>query len=299
MMRVFCPFPHWWAILTRLSLRSLILPALCLALGATYVWAQATDQSIDVPIGGSAYTITAADFGFDDIINTGASDTIMTVGSLPALGNLRRYTRGRVVTLRVGSLTDGDTSVSAFFETGFNGLDGAGSDNRLDYTPPADAVSVAAGYASFAFYISTDGSTDTMATMTINLVGASMPTTATGAPEIAATDTHRIRASITGVTDLNGIDVGTLSWQWQQADAPVSGVPDTGDYIDIKDATSSSLFAPTAAQLSRYVRACVSFKDQSPTPASEGPLCSIGILVTELPSEIRLRLRLFLEGPLR
>ncbi len=294
MMRVLRPFPHWRTALTRLSLRSLILPALCLALGATYVWAQATDQSIDVPIGGNAYTITAADFGFDDI-TAGSALTIMTVGSLPALGNLQRYTGGNPANLRLAS----DPNASTFFETGLGGLDGAGSDDRLDYTPPADAVSVAAGYASFAFHISTDAITDTMATMTINLVGASTPTTATGAPTIFATDTHQIRASITGVTDLNGIDVGTLSWQWQQADAPVSGVPETGDYIDIKDATSSSLFAPTAAQLSRYVRTCVSFKDQSPTPASEGPLCSIGILVTELPSEIRLRLRLFLEGPLR
>ncbi len=296
MMRVFRPFPHWWAILTRLSLRSLILPALCLALGATYVWAQATDQSIDVPIGGSAYTITAADFGFDDIINTGAVNTSMTVGSLPALGNLRRYRNGQTANLHVGSLTDGNSNVSLFLETFLGGAD---SDDRLDYTPPADAVSVAAGYASFAFYISTDGITSTLATMTINLVGASTPTAATGAPTIAATDTHRIRASITGVTDLNGIDVGTLSWQWQQADAPVSGVPETGEYSEIKDATSSSLFAPTAAQLGRYVRACVSFKDQSPTPASEGPLCSVGTEVEELPPDIRLRLRLFLEGPLR
>ncbi len=293
MMRVFRPFPHWWAILTRLSLRSLILPALCLALGVTWAQAQtAQDRSVDIPIDSDGHPLRLADFG---PTSSASGIVIIKIKSLPARGSLQRYSSGIPVLLVVGDFIHGNTS---FFT--FSTLGGADADDRLEYRPPANAGSPATGYDSFVFHYSVDsGFTATTATMTINLVGASMPTTATGAPTIAATDTHRIRASITGVTDLNGIDVGTLSWQWQQADAPVSGVPDTGDYIDIKDATSSSLFAPTAAQLSRYVRACVSFKDQSPTPASEGPLCSIGILVTELPSEIRLRLRLFLEGPLR
>ncbi len=214
--------------------------------------------------------------------------------SLPARGNFQRYSNGNPAAIIPGIIDD--HQATHFFADAFGG---AGSDDRLEYRTPADAVSIATGYTSFIYQHSADGGiTRTMFTMTINLAGASTPTAASGAPTIAATDTHRIRASITGVTDRNGIDVGTLSWQWQQAAAPASGVPETDDYDDIEDATSS-LFAPTAAQLSRYVRTCVSFKDQSPTPASEGPLCSAGLRVTELPSEIRLRLRLFLEGPLR
>ncbi len=122
---------------------------------------------------------------------------------------------------------------------------------------------------------------------------ATIPTAATGTPTITAA--AGIRASIDGVTDVNGIDVGTLQWQWQQADTPM------GNYGDIADAPSSDFFAPQAEQVGKYVRACVSFMDELAMPEQEGPLCSAGVLVTEanLVRELRLRLRLFLEGPLR
>ncbi len=283
--QIFDTAPRCWrTTMTRLSRRSLILLILPLALGATYVYAQATDQSVNVPIGGSTYYFTAADFG----LTSGA----VRFFSHPANGRLIDI-RNNIMVALAG---DGDGQTFAYFA--FD-LTGTANSQGVSYTPPATAISVANGYDSFTFSILTGG-VDTMATMTINLVGASTQTAATGAPKITtATDTHRISASITGVTDLNGIDVGTLSWQWQQADAPASGVPAPSDYIvDIEDATSS-LFAPTAAQLGRYVRACVSFMDQHDTPEPEGPLCSAGTRVTELPPDIRLRLRLFLEGPLR
>ncbi len=271
--------------LTRLSRRLLILLILPLALGATHVYAQATDQSVDVPIGGGTYYFTAADFG----LTSGA----VLVFSYPA--------NGRLIDIRTNIMValagDGDGQTFIYLASD---LTGTSSSQGVSYTPPVTAISVANGYDSFTFAIQTGG-VDSKATMTINLIGALAQTAASGAPAIAtATDTHRISASITGVTDLNGIDVSTLSWQWQQADAPASGVPAPSAYSDIAGATYSSDFAPTAAQLGRYVRACVSFKDQFSMPASEGPLCSTDAhQVTQLPPDIRLRLRLFLEGPLR
>ncbi len=261
------------------------LLALCLALGATQANAQAQASSVNVPIGG-AYVFKRTDFG--------------GFGSGRSLFLYTQPTHGRVFdvslneNLAVSGVDDG------FLDTYFWGdFSGSGGTGDIEYRPPTAAISDVNGYDSFIFVI-LRGGVETTATMTINMVGASTQTAATGAPKITtATDTHRISASITGVTDLNGIDVGTLIWQWQQADAPASGVPAPIAYIvDIEDATSS-LFAPTAAQLGRYVRACVSFMDQHDTPEPEGPLCSAGTRVTELPPDIRLRLRLFLEGPLR
>ncbi len=262
-----------------------MLLALCLALGANRADAQARDSSVDIVLGSGSYTFVLADF-------SGFASGSLSFVSYPERGTLTRG-NGQDLAAHVSSATR-DAHVAFFFPSDFEKP--LGNHSRSRYAPPADAISVTPGYTSFIFNIR-DGRTSSTATMTINLAGADTQMAASGAPTIAATDTGRIRASITGVTDPNGIDVGTLSWQWQQADAPVSGVPKTGDYIDIKDATSSSLFAPTAAQLSRYVRTCVSFKDQFSMSESEGPLCSDGILVDNL--SLRLRLRLFLEGPLR
>ncbi len=261
------------------------LLALCLALGATRADAQIRDTSVDIVLGSGSYTFVLADFpGFTD---GGA----LSFESLPDRGTLLRGD-GRSF---VGRLGHSNPQGQQFFVDNFASTLGR---DRFEYIPPDDAISVAAGFASFRFsnLIITNV---TMATMTINLVGASTQTAASGAPRIAATDTHQISASIAGVTEPNGVNVGTLSWQWQQAAAPASGVPAPSAYIvDIEDATSS-LFAPTAAQLGRYVCACVSFMDQFSMPASEGPLCSDGRRVTQLPPDIRLRLRIFLEGPLR
>ncbi len=281
--------PHRRSAMTRRSLCPLALLVLCLTLGATRADAQtpAQDSSVDVEIG-KTYHFRASDF-------TGLRELItLSLESLPR-GTVTDH-RGRLIETDELGATNPQGKVFFFGDL----VD----DEGPRYTPPADAISIATGYTSFIFNFResvNEVAVTTMAIMTINLVGASTQTAATGAPTIAATDTHRISASIAGVTDPNGVDVGTLSWQWQQADAPASGVPATSAYIDIPGATSSSLFAPTAAQLSRYVRACVSFKDQFSMPASEGPLCSADAhQVTQLPPpDIRLRLRLFLEGPLR
>ncbi len=285
--QIFDTAPRCWrTTMTRLSRRSLILLILPLALGATQANAQAQASSVNVPIGG-AYVFKRTDFG-----GFGSTHGTLYLYSQPTHGRVFNVSLNRDVDV----LGDDDGGDAHFWSADFTGSGGTGT---MEYRPPAAAVSVVNGYDSFIFETRSFGN-HIRATMTINLVGASTQTDASGAPKITtATDTHRISASITGVTDLNGIDVGTLSWQWQQADAPASGVPAPSDYIvDIEDATSS-LFAPTAAQLGRYVRACVSFMDQHDTPEPEGPLCSAGTQVTELPPDIRLRLRLFLEGPLR
>ncbi len=240
----------------------------------------AEDSSVDVPIGGN-YNFTISDFPYRD--DDGDAFNAVIVQSLPSTGTLTR--------------ADG-ISVAPLDAIPFFAF-------RLAYAPPADGISVTSGYASFTYIVAVgDGLiisgpnsdySDTV-TMTIDLVSASTQTAAAGAPTITAD--AGITASIAGVTDINGIDISTLIWRWQQADTPM------GAYGDIAGATSSDFFAPQTEQLDKYVRACVSFMDQFDTPAQEGldgSLCSDGELVTEanLVPEVRLRLRLFLEGPLR
>ncbi len=262
------------------------LLALSLTLGATQANAQtAQDSSVNVPLGGS-HLFVLADFpGFPQ-------DTSLYFETYPDRGTL---TRGDG-----GDLADnvGLHEQTAFFGT-FDFANPPGNHLRFRYAPPADAISIATGYTDFTFIFQSDRSS---AIMTINLVSASTQMAASGAPTVT-TATGMIRASIAGVTENNGINVDTLSWQWQQADAPANGAPAADAYADIAGvaatAVTASNFAPFPADVDKYVRACVSFKDQFSAPASEGPLCSIGAQVTEDHVPVRLRLRLFLEGPLR
>ncbi len=266
------------------------------ALGVTCAYAapiMVRDASVAVVIG-SSYTFRVADFPFED-----------ADGDL--LGGLHIESDTEHGTLKnrvVSAFPARPNNISSVIQ-----LD----QGHIVYTPSTAAISVTNSYDSFTYRLTVgvgvltsgpDKQVSDIVTMTINLVSASTQTAAAGAPTITAA--AGITASIAGVTDRNGIDVDTLSWQWQQADAPPGGADTPADsaYSDIADAASSDFFAPRAAQVGRYVRACVSFMDQHDTPAQEGlegSLCSAGHRVTEanLVPEVRLRLRLFLEGPLR
>ena len=159
------------------------------------------------------------------------------------------------------------------------------------YTPPADAISVASNYDSFMFAGGSASNAPT-GTVTINMVGASTQMSATGAPTVTAASgpTYNtgvpMTASVVGVVEPNGIAVSTLSWQWQQADAPASGVPMASAYSDIAGATAtgttSSDFTPLAAHEGKYIRVCASFMDQFSTAASE-ERCTAGSLVANVP----------------
>ena len=78
------------------------------------------------------------------------------------------------------------------------------------------------------------------------------------------------------------MDTSTLSWQWQSAAAADGGAaPADGDYAAIAEATAAT-FTPLQAHVGMYIRVCASFMDQHSTPASEGPLCSDGTVITEV-----------------
>ncbi len=284
--------PHRRSAMTRRSLCSLTMLALCLALGATRADAQIRDTSVDVVIGSGSHTFVLADF-------PGFTRSSLNFESLPDRGTLRKG-NGVAIT-RIGNQ---HPQGQFYFVGDFSAA--AGSDDRFKYVLPDDAISVATpGFTSFRF-ANIVGDDIHMATMTINLVGASAQMAATGAPTITAMDTGRISASIAGVTEPNSIDVGTLIWQWQQAAAPASGTgtPMGSAYSNIPGATATGVispnFAPLAAHVGKFVRACVSFKDQFSPPASSGPLCSTDShRVTEDNLPTHLLLRIFLEGPLR
>ncbi len=257
------------------------LLTLCLALGANWANAQAQDSRIDVPVGNDMHIFDATDFG----ARLGNSVTFI---SRPTYGRLIDLSDNNMVEIR-GDVLAGEPG-DVFFAHELNGEnDGSGA----AYTLPADAISVANGYDSFAFSIEAGG-VSTEAIMTINLVGASTQMAASGAPTVAAAMGHTaynvgvpLTASITGVTELNGINVETLAWKWQQADAPASGAPMASAYSDIAGATAtgaaSSDFTPLVAHAGKYIRVCAAFMDQFSTPAASGDLCSTGSQVTNAP----------------
>ena len=254
---------------------------LSLALGATQANAQvqAQDSSVDVTLGSSSYRFVLADF-------PGFTKGALSLETLPDRGTITRGD-GRDLSARLGW---SNPQAQFFFHGDFT--DPRGPRNWFQYTPPADAISVTTGYTSFIFNFR-ENAVNSMATMTINLVGASSQMNATGAPTVAATTgtayntSVPLTATITGVTDPNGINVSTLSWQWQQADAPATGVPATSAYSDIEGAVTtgvtSSDFTPLVAHAGKYIRVCASFMDQFSTPASEQK-CSTGSLVNDAPT---------------
>ncbi len=286
------------------------LLALSLALGATCVWAQtggipaAQDTSIDVRIGSSAYEFRLNDFAFKDANGNTANRNsfVVEVVTLPAHG---------ILVKRNATVIRSNHTGSVFLPGDFGDQNLA---NPL-WVPPFDAISVTPAYTSFTYrgYSFNDVDTDSLhGTITINLVGASSQLSPTGAPTVTggtgtsyAVNTP-LTASIYGVADRNGIDTSTLAWQWEQADIPSSGtsVVSEGDYSPIQGTATtgglSSGFTPRAEHVGKYLRVCASFKDQHSTPKGEEQ-CGIGLPVegTSSGSSLRLRLRLFLEGPLR
>ncbi len=263
----------------RVATGAATLCLLTLALGATQANAQAADTSVDVAIGSSGYALKKTDFG-------GFASQSLVVYNQPTHGRLFDTTLREDVRVRAAGFQFSDLSV--YFAISF--ADGAGP---VEYRPPATAISVVNGYDSFIFELHDSNGDTTTATMTIDLVGASTQMAAGGAPTVTAamgTTAYNtgvpLTASITGVTDPNGIDVATLKWQWKQADVTGIGANAISAYSDIAGATAtgvtSSGFTPLAAQAGKYLRVCASFMDQFSTPAS-AVRCSTGVLVTNVP----------------
>ncbi len=247
----------------------------------------AQDGFINVPMGAtmaSPYAFKASDFPFAD--EDGDDLASVTLESLPASGALRNGSAAAMAddTIAVADIAD------------------------LTYYP-ASGQSAQSSYATFRFNVTDNGDDPAgtnnasvrIATLTINLI-TSDPTDATGAPTVTAalaTDTAYLQdiplaASADGIIEPNGINRGSIRWQWQSAPAPDSGAPMDNAYAAITGATDV-IFTPRQAHAGRYIRACASFTDSIGT--AEGPLCSADARVVA--TALRLRLRVFLEGPLR
>ena len=175
------------------------------------------------------------------------------------------------------------------------------ADGELGYYP-ADGAESQDDYARFTYNV-TDSGTDNgsalstnNAVITINLVPPG-PVTASGAPTVTAAgiayaEDTRIVAGIDGIREPNGINEGTLAWQWQLAAADNGAPPaaDSAAWSDITNAgttaTPSVSFTPRQAHVGRYLRVRVTFTDTAiddegrPSPTNEGPLYSVPGLVT-------------------
>ena len=226
----------------------------------------ATNNTVTVPNNASAdspYTFSDADFTFND--EDGDNLVSITLASFPAVGTLRV---GEEVAGNIGQMVSrADIPTISYY--------------------PAANQSPNPNYASFRFNVTDDGGgpggdtdadrTSNAATITISLAVPD-PVAPTGIPAITGTAEQKatLTAGTGTVADANGINQATIAWQWQQA-APASGggapAADSTDWADIADATIVT-FAPTQAQVARYVRVCMTFMDNHSTPTSEGPLCS-------------------------
>ena len=178
-----------------------------------------------------------------------------------------------------GTLTLDATAVSR------NQIIPAASIGTLVYKPPEDASSAtynyynyAYNYTSFSFMVDDgNGMASTQsADMRITL-SAPTQTPATGAPTITAADDtdlnmygpnegSTLTATTDGITDPDGINTDTLSWQWKQAASA------NGTFTDIAGATNAE-FIPLQAHVGKYLRVCASFQDNFGPPTDEGPLC--------------------------
>ncbi len=239
----------------------------------------ALDNTIFVPVGGS-YTFSADDFPFTDE----ERDTLrwVTVNTVPS--------RGTVAILGSGASRSFDVSKSHL------------DSNNLTYVPSADATAPMAGYTTFTFVVRAGGGNrehaSAAATMTIDLVQATQSAATgtlivTAASGAAYNEGAELTASTAGIIEPNGIRPHGLMWQWQSASAPISGAPPASAYGDITSFTDAT-FTPSQAYVGTYIRVCLNFTDGLGT--AEGPFCSAGARVFDA---LRLRLRLFLEGPLR
>ncbi len=154
-------------------------------------------------------------------------------------------------------------------------------------------------YDSFTFRVqdsSTDRLTSNLRAIIINLrnpnqvaaTGTATITPATTADNPTHAEGTGLFASILRIRDDNGINASTVEYEWQQSASA------NGPFTAIAGATANA-FTPEQAQAGKHIRVCISFMDSHSTPNDEGPFCSAAARVAGL----RLRLRLFLEGPLR
>ena len=196
---------------------------------------QAMDGAVEVFTSADAatpFTFSSDDFGYSD--EDGDELHSITLASVPDVGNFN--VGGRTVVM-------GRPIMAAEIPT-------------LSYYPLAGAA-VQQDYASFTFTVS-DGqaSSDPANTLSIHLVPpGQLP--ATGAPTVAGTATQNevLTAARGTVADPNGINEGSISWQWQQA-ASVGAT-----FTDISGATEAA-FTLTQAQVGQLVRVCIMFRDE-------------------------------------
>ena len=192
----------------------------------------AADKTVTTGVG-TAYTFTAADFGFMD---ADAGDTLasVTIVTPPAPGTLA---------------LDG-TAVLANAVVTKAQIDG----DMLIFTPVAGASGDP--YTTFTFTVS-DGTDDSASayTMTIDVTAAGGNIPATGAPTITGTAQvgQTLTAVTTGIMDADGLTSATYMYQWIRAN---------GTEANIASANSST-YALVAADLGKTIKVKVSFTDDA------------------------------------
>ena len=190
----------------------------------------------------ATHTFSSANFSFDD--DDMDSLASINIASLPA----------------TGSLTVGGTAATLGQSVA------AASIGTIVYTPASNAADGSSD--SFTFTVTDDGSDGsgdkTSESATINIFISTTPDAAVGMPAVAytgqitvPTEDSAITASQGSVADPDNTPVtslGTISWQWSQADS------NGGTYTNIEGATDAA-FTPGDDQVDKYLQVCASFTD--------------------------------------
>ncbi len=248
---------------------------------------------VAVPVNATSaepYPFKPTDFPFTD--EDGDALAKVQITALPTGGGQGGGTMAR----NGAALTSGDLPVTltvAQLEAG-----------NLTYYPTASNAEVTTSnrlssgfYAQFSFKVEDDGSDGEddkvsvdAATINIRLVSTSQAA-AGGAPAItpsgASQPQHTVLTAAYDdgtnfiIFDRNGIDEGTVRWQWQQA-APVDGAappPTSSAWTNITGATDAA-FALTQAQVGMHTRVRITFADGLGN--TEGPLYSASITTADV-----------------
>ncbi len=245
------------------------------------------------------YTFKPSDFRFADEDGDALANIRITglpTGNSQGVGTLllngTALTSGNLpVTLTADELDDGDLT---YYPTAGNAA-------------VTTSNSLSAGfYAQFSFKVEDDGDdirldgngeeieanvSANIGSMNIRLADTSEQVPAGGAPAISPSgDSHRQHTVLTAaytddtnfiIFDRNGIDEGTVRWQWQQA-APVNdAVPAEASsaWTNITGATDAA-FALTQAQVGMHTRVRITFADGLGN--TEGPFYSASITTTDV-----------------
>ncbi len=196
-----------------------------------------------------AYTFGLADFSFTDV-DTGDSLEQVRIDTLPDAG--------------IGSLSLSGTAVTAMQEIA------VGDITNLVYTPVANVN----GAATFTFSVSDGTAFSASATATVTVTAVNDPPTGSVIITGTATEGQTLTANTDGISDADGPDTLTFSYQWLSGFSPIAGA-------------NGSTYILTPADVGQFISVSVRYTDannmtHSVSSAPFGPVIVAGTVTVSI-----------------